>query len=329
MSAARNGLALARQDKMRRLLVVFLLSVAVAFAGSCGEARPSPTAPVVKAIAIDELSQGALTLPDRATSVKFAVIGDSGRGTRPQFDVAAQMAAFHEHFPFAFVLMLGDNLYEGPATAEDYRKKFEEPYRPLLDRGIKFYAALGNHDDPREVAYGPFNMHGERYYSFAPPEDVLTRIATRVEFFAIDSTNLDRTQLQWLDERLTKSNATWKIVFFHHPLYTSGRYRMSSMWYRYRLEPVLRQHDVDVGFSGHEHLYERTQLEDGIQYFVSGGGGGVLRTGDATQSAYVARSFDRDYHFMLIEIDGHELHFQAITRTGRTIDAGTLYKDGD
>jgi hypothetical protein len=41
----------------------------------------------------------------------------------------------------------------------------------------------------------------------------------------------------------------------------------------------------------------------------------------------VARSFDTDYHFMLIEIDRESLHFQAISRTGETIDAGTLYKD--
>ena len=125
-----------------------------------------------------QVSAGALTLPNRATSVKFAVIGDSGRGTPPQHEIAAQMVAFREHFPFAFVLMLGDNIYEGPATREDYRRKFEEPYRALLDEGVKFYAALGNHDDPRQIAYPLFNMDGERYYSFSPPEDLLAKVVT-------------------------------------------------------------------------------------------------------------------------------------------------------
>ena len=41
----------------------------------------------------------------------------------------------------------------------------------------------------------------------------------------------------------------------------------------------------------------------------------------------MARTFASDYHFMLVEIDGRELHFQAISRSGQTIDAGTLYKD--
>lgn len=310
----------------RRTLALLLLSVL--FCG-CGD-RPSADAgistqrePVVQALDDAQLGGDTLTLPDTLASVKFAVIGDSGRGTPQQREVGTQMARFHDAFTFPFVLMLGDNIYEGPATAEDYRLKFEEPYRELLDAGVKFFAVLGNHDDPRQVSYAPFNMHGERYYSFAPPEDVLTRVATKVEFFALDSSNLDRTQLLWLDERLGKSAAEWKIVLLHHPLYTSGRYARSSLVHRWALEPILTRHRVDVVFSGHEHIYQRTALQYGIQYFVSGGAGS-LRRGDGVTTRAVARSYSNDYHFMLIEIDGDTLHFQAISRTGRTIDAGSL-----
>jgi predicted phosphodiesterase len=312
---------------MRRPLRILLLSLLVAGGAGC-HSTPAPerTQPIVRSIDVSTVSPGSLTLPNHVTSVKFAVIGDSGRGTPPQHEIAAQMTAYRADFPFAFVLMLGDNIYEGPATRDDYRRKFEEPYRRLLDQGVKFYAALGNHDDPRQVIYPLFNMDGERYYSFAPPEDLLTKIATRVEFFAVDSTNLDRTQRRWLDERLGKSSAEWKVCFFHHPLYTSGRYRTWSRGFRLILESLLIEHDVDVVFSGHEHIYQRTELQSGIQYFVSGGAGS-LRRGDGTPASYVARTFDTDYHFMLIEIDGDELHFQAISRTGATIDAGTLYKD--
>jgi 3',5'-cyclic AMP phosphodiesterase CpdA len=276
---------------------------------------------------LDEVGPETLTLPGKRTSVKFAAIGDSGRGTPEQFAVAAQMARYRDAFPYAFVIMLGDNIYEGPATPDDYRRKFEEPYRALLDRGVRFYAALGNHDDPRQVFYEPFNMHGERYYSFAPPEDLPTRLATRVEFFVLDSTNLDHGQVEWLDNRLAESKADWKVVYMHHPLYTSGRYRTSARILRSMLEPILLQHHVDAFFSGHEHIYQRTALENGVQYFVSGGAGS-LRTGDGAPASYIARSFDRDYHFMLVEIDDDALCFQAISRAGRTIDAGTLYRRG-
>ena len=238
------------------------------------------------------------------------------------------MLRFRESFPFEFVLMLGDNIYEGPATPDDYRRKFEEPYRALLDEEIKFYAVLGNHDDPRQVAYAPFNMNGHRFYTFAPPVNLVTKIAARVEFFGIDSSNLDRQQLQWLDERLAASNAEWKILFLHHPLYTSGRYSRSSRVHRWALEPLLIRHGVNVVFSGHEHIYQRSELQHGIQYFVSGGAGS-LRLGDGVPAPYIAKTYDGDYHFMLVEIDGDDLYFQAISRTGATIDAGVLYLDAE
>ena len=289
---------------------------------TAGDAAPVRS---VHALATASLKNGALALPNKINSVKFAVIGDSGRGTAPQHEVASQMQRYHEEFKYPFVLMVGDNIYEGPATAEDYRAKFEAPYRELLDDGVRFFAALGNHDDPNQVFYGPFHMKGERYYSFAPPEDVLTRVTTTVEFFALDSTNLDRGQMQWLDERLGKSSASWKIVFMHHPLYTSGRYRNASRAHRWALEPLLVKHQVDAVFSGHEHIYQRIELQKGIQYFVSGGAGS-LRRGDGVAAPFVARTYDEDYHFMLVEIEGDALHIQAISRTGETIDAATVIR---
>ena len=315
-----------RAKPLRASVGIFLL--AVGLAGGCQSPSDVTTQPrrAVEVHARASLKRGDLTLPNRLTSVKFAVIGDSGRGSTPQYEVAGQMNAYREKFKYSFVLMVGDNIYEGPATEEDYRQKFEGPYHALLDDEVRFYAVLGNHDDPRQVWYAPFHMNGERYYSFAPPEDVLTRVATRVEFFALDSTSLDRTQLQWLDERLAKSSADWKIVFLHHPLYTSGRYRNSSRAHRWALEPLLVRHHVDAVFSGHEHIYQRSQLQQGIQYFVTGGADS-LRRGDGVPAPFIARSYDQDYHFMLVEIDGDAMHFQAIARTGDVIDAATLTRE--
>ena len=310
----------------RRLLVCISL---VATLG-CGDDQgfsPRPLAhplPVVRPLTLEPGDADGIALPNALTSVKFAVIGDSGRGSTEQHEVAAQMVRLREHFPFAFVLMAGDNIYEGPASPDDYRTKFEEPYRELLEDGVKFYAVLGNHDDPRQVHYAPFHMNGERYYTFAPPEDLVTKIATRVEFFALDSTNLDRAQLRWFDERLARSNAEWKIVLLHHPLYTSGRYRRTSRAHRWALEPTLVRHGVQVVFSGHEHIYQRSRLQKGVQYFVTGGAGS-LRLGDGIPATYIAKNYDADYHFMLVEIDGDDLHFQAISRQGEMIDAGTMF----
>jgi predicted phosphodiesterase len=302
-----------------------IVLVGCVIAAACGGQSSPADLPAVHTI--EAARNGQLTLPNALASVKFAVIGDSGRGTPEQHAVAAQMVRFREQFKFTFVVMVGDNIYEGPASPEDYRRKFEEPYRSLLDHGVQFFAVLGNHDDPRQVSYPPFHMRGQRYYSFAPPEDPLTRLATRVEFFGLDSTNMDRAQLAWLDERLSASNATWKVVFLHHPLYTSGRYRNAARVHRWALEPILTRRGVRLVLSGHEHIYQRAELQQGVLYFVSGGAGS-LRRGDGVAAPFIARSYDEDYHFMLIEIENDELHFQAISRAGETIDAGTMDLDG-
>jgi hypothetical protein len=277
----------------------------------------------VESMDLSTISPNMLALPNESRSIKFAVIGDSGRGSKEQREVAARMNEYRQRFDYKFVLMVGDNIYEGPATEEDYRLKFELPYKALLDAGVKFYAALGNHDDTNEIYYRPFNMGGQRYYTFVPPVDPLTRWDTRVRFFALDSTYIDREQLRWIEKETTESRAEWKIAYLHHPLYTSGRYTLAARGIRFSLESAFVNGGINVVFSGHEHIYERSEIEQGILYFVSGGAGS-LREGDAHPSQMIARSYDRDYHFMLVEITDEGLFFQAINRVGVTVDAGVL-----
>jgi hypothetical protein len=126
-----------------------------------------------------------IRIPLRDKSVRFAVIGDSGTGERSQYEVAQQMEAYWQATKFEFVIMLGDNIYGGHSP-RDFTRKFEQPYKELLDSGVKFYASLGNHDDPNtERLYKPFNMNGERYYAFRKGE---------VAFFALDSNYMDPNQ---------------------------------------------------------------------------------------------------------------------------------------
>ncbi len=308
----------------------FASAVILLLLAGCGNpgAGPPPgtsQSPAVTALRTEDLAKDTLTLPNAGRSIKFAIIGDSGRGSKEQHDVAAQMVAYRQRFDYRFVLMVGDNIYEGPATGDDYRLKFEDPYRPLLDAGVKFYAALGNHDDSNQVYYKPFNMDGQRYYTFVPPVDALTRWDTRVRFFALDSTYLDRAQSRWFEKESTGSRAEWKIAFLHHPVYTSGRYTLAARGIRFALESAFINGGVDVVFSGHEHIYQRAAMQNGILYFITGGAGS-LREGDAKPSPQIARAYDRDYHFMLAEITDEGFFFQAIDRLGATVDAGALRK---
>ena len=309
---------------MRRF--VFLLHISLLAACGSGPATQNTEvrdSPRVEAVPPASIGKDQLALPNADRSIKFAIIGDSGRGDRPQHEVAAQMAAYRQRFDYKFALMAGDNIYEGPASEDDYRLKFEEPYKALLDAGVRFYAALGNHDDTNQIFYKPFNMGGHRYYTFVPPVDPITRWDTRVRFFALDSTYLSLEQIRWFEKEAAESRAEWKIAFLHHPLYTSGRYGLAARGIRLALESAFVNGGIDVVFSGHEHIYERSELQRGIQYFITGGAGS-LRAGDASQSPQIARAYDQDYHFMLAEITDEGFFFQAINRLGVTVDAGAL-----
>jgi 3',5'-cyclic AMP phosphodiesterase CpdA len=249
-------------------------------------------------------------------AVRFAVIGDSGTGDQYEYDVARQMIASRREFPYDMVLMLGDNIY-GRQNPQDFVQKFEQPYRPLLEAGVRFYASLGNHDDQRNRLYQPFNMGGQRYYTF---------VRKNVRFFVLDSDFLDPKQAAWIDETLKSSRDEWKICYFHHPLYSDGSRHGSQVDLRVLLEPVFIRYGVNVVFSGHDHIYERLKPQRGIYYFVSGAAG-QLRKGDLRRSEMTAAFFDQDQSFMLVEIAGTTLSFQAVSRTGKTVDSGVIHKE--
>jgi predicted phosphodiesterase len=254
-----------------------------------------------------------LTLPVKPGSVRFAAIGDMGTGAPPQYQVAQRMLEYRQSFPFEFVIMLGDNIIGGKSP-DDLRKKFELPYKPLLDAGVQFYAAFGNHDDTNERFYKPFNMNGQQYYSFKKGN---------VRFFVLDTDYLDAKQITWLEKELSNDATDWKICYFHHPLYSSGKTHGSSTELRLVLEPLFVKYGVQVVFAGHDHLYERVKPQNGIYYFTEGASG-ELRVGDLTQKGLTAAGFDQDRSFLAIEISGDDLYFQAISRTGSSVDSGSI-----
>lgn len=246
-------------------------------------------------------------------SVKFLVLGDTGTGDRGQYDTAAQVWTTHAVFPYEFTIMVGDNIY-GSERPQDFQKKFETPYKPLLDAGISFYASLGNHDDPNQRYYKPFGMGGQRFYTYKKKD---------AQFFALDSNYMDKDQQTWLDKELAASNAKWKIPYFHHPLYSSGATHGSEIDLRTIIEPMFRKYNVNVVFAGHEHFYERIKPQSGIYYFTAGGSA-KLREGDIRIGNLTAKGFDTEQSFMVVEIDGDVMRFQTLSKHGKRVDSGEI-----
>jgi hypothetical protein len=242
----------------------------------------------------------------------FALMGDSGSGDVPQQQVADAMVTYFETARrFSFVLMLGDNLY-----GDDYTSEFLTPYKALLDRGVKFYAAIGNHDRDLEIHFKPFNMGDKDRYSF---EEGNAR-------FAVLNSNhpTDVEQINWLNSVFADAGTKWRIAFFHHPLYSSGQHASESRdVIRPAFEKALVKAGVHVVFSGHEHLYERIKPQQGITYFVSGGGGRYLYKVKPSEFDEVTLSA---HHFMVAEVAGDRLFFEALTHDQKVIDCGVLFR---
>jgi hypothetical protein len=265
------------------------------------------------ALGLRPFAAPTLTLPNRPDTLKFAVLGDNGSGDSGQYELATQMVAVHQLFGFSFVIMVGDNFY-GSQTPADLVKKFDVPYRPLLDSGVTFHAAIGNHDEPFTVGYPPLNMGGQRYYTY---------VRQQVRFFVLDTNIMDAPQLRWFGSVLEQSQEPWKIAYFHHPLYGNAKRHGSAVDIRVLLEPLLVKHGVAVVFTGHDHVYERLKPQKGVHYFVTGSGG-KLRKGDLARSEMTAAGFDQDQAFVIAEVDADSLFFQTISRTGATVDSGTI-----
>ncbi|MEP7274113.1 MAG: metallophosphoesterase [Acidobacteriota bacterium] len=270
--------------------------------------------------ALNTIGASAQNSPTIAQSFSFVAFGDAGTGESNQLAIATAMAVYHDKHPFDTALMLGDNIYPdgNPALLKN---KFERPYAELLKRGVRFYAVLGNHDARRgrqaEIEYPNFNMSGKAYYSIVKGEGL-------IEFFALDSVSMTRPQLSWLEGALSASKAQWKIVFFHHPIYSSGITHGSDMKLRALLEPIFVKYGVATVLAGHDHTYERTKPQQGVQYFVSGTGG-QLRKGDLDRrSPIFAAGNDQVNSYMYFEATPEKLSFWALDASGHTLDNGAI-----
>lgn len=298
-----------KQNHVRFALLLFGLFAI--FPEPAAAQNPPARRPIARASTV--ATAPVITLPNKEGTLKMAVFGDNGDGSRGQYELGRVMAACRKEFPFNSVLMTGDNIY-GPETPLDMKRKFEDAYRELLDVGVDFYASLGNHDAETQKYYQFFNMNGKEYYRVKKND---------VSIYALNSTYLDKPQLEWLRTELALDNASWKVAFFHHPPYSSGGRHGSDLEIRDILHPLFVKNRVDVVFTGHDHFYERIKPQDGITYFVTGAGG-KLAKGDVTRSGLTAGSFDTDLSFMLLEFTIDEMYFQVISRAGRTVDSGSI-----
>lgn len=251
----------------------------------------------------------------------FVAVADTGTGVQGQYAVAKAMAAYHAQNPYKMVVLAGDNIYSNGIIPDGDMRRiedvFEKPYQPLLKNGVKFYAALGNHDvetanGTPQVNYPGFNMNGQRYYTVQQGS---------VQFFALDLNPGKHLAAQrtWLQQQLRDSKATWKIVFSHFPIYSSGVYGVNQDLIR-EFAPLFKKYGVQLYINGHDHDYERTQVIDGTTYLTCGAGAGLRPVSKSKWTAYSASELS----FAAIMVYGDRMEIKGINIKNQVFDQGKI-----
>jgi len=235
------------------------------------------------------------------------------------------LAAYHKTHPFDLGITLGDNFYsvgmESPADLR-WKTQWEDVYGPL---GVAFYAALGNHDWGHPDSPAAEILYSQKTSTWRMPSAYYTFSAGPVQFFALDtqSVALSEKQLQWLEAELSRSQARWKVVYGHHPIYSGGAYEDRPDLIA-KLLPIL-VHRADIYICGHDHNLQALRPEGNLRFYIAGGGGANL---------YDLRPYERSVFssrsngFAVLEADAAQLTVSLVDSTGTPVYTDTLKKDG-
>jgi acid phosphatase len=255
---------------------------------------------------------GAACAQPAGETFSFLAIGDWGmKGKRSQRLVAQAMGQAATAANARFVLAAGDNFYPaGVRSADDphWKVSFEDVYTtPSLQ--VPWYAALGNHDyrgkPSAQLEYARTSSRWRmpsRYYAFSQE----AAPGAQIDVFVLDTSPMvvdanetfarlrngrisvpdDTPQFAWLEERLDRSTADWKIVVGHHPIYSGGRHGNSKRL-ETRLAPMLERYGVQAYVCGHDHALQHIR-GDRTHHICSGSGAAASQVSAGERTVYAA-----------------------------------------
>jgi hypothetical protein len=274
-------------------------------------------------------------------NLRFTAMGDFGTGGTSQAAVLTRLS--QQGMAGELLLALGDNAYES-GTEQEFQDRMFRPMAPLL-RQVPLFPSLGNHEYVTNQGqpyldnfYLPANNPAgtERYYSFdwGPVHFVALDSSCAIGLASPDRCTL-AAQKSWLASDLAATQQPWKVIFFHHPPWSSGAHG-SQLTMRREFAPIFEQYGVDLVLTGHDHNYERTRPmrgdsvassgTRGVVYVVVGSGGANLRIFPLAWPNWTAYRNNTDAGYLEVTVNGGTLTGKFTTPSGSVPDSFTLTK---
>jgi len=299
-------------------------------------ALPLAVALVLAAIPLCAQTDLGRVLP-QDHAVHLVAFGDFGSGNQHQLDIAKAIERRHQQERFDFGITMGDNFYRcGVRSVTDpvWTTRWENMYTPL---GIKFYAALGNHDYGHPTGICPAYRsspdaevaYTKKSESWRMPARYYTYTAGPVRFFALDTEGWTAAEFEWIKSALegavNEPGIRWRVVYGHHPLLSSGHHaterRIAVL--RQELGPLFKATKVDLYIGGHDHSLEHLSW-NGIDLLVGGGGGAALRfdSHPKPESLFSLVKFG----FLEVKIDERQITAQFYDAGGKPLDQHPLVR---
>ncbi len=201
----------------------------------------------------------------------FAVVGDpqldshAEKSNLPEWKKTLAIIANHEYFnEIDFILSTGDQI-------EEYND--EGDYAAYLDheemRRFPVATAIGNHETDSPLYHMHFNVANFSDYgktaagsnSYFTYNDVL---------FIVLNTNIydiEEHRAFMLETVAKHPDVNWRIAVFHNSVFTTGKHgpQANLIAFRKNLVPVLTEFGIDVVLNGHDHIYCRSFVMDGLK----------------------------------------------------------------
>jgi hypothetical protein len=213
------------------------------------------------------------------------------------------------------VATLGDTAYEHGSDA-DFAKCFNPGWGTTKSR---IRPAVGNHDYGTDGAAGYFDYfgraagtRGQGWYSYDLGAWHVVVLNANCSFVGCDAGS---PQLEWLSSDVAAADSQCLLAYWHQPRWSSGRH--GSQEYVQPFWDVLERAGVDVILNGHDHTYERVEV-DGVRQFVVGTGGRSLYPFTRGPLPTTAVRSDQAYGVLWLELytGGYEWQFVPLGSSG-------------